>query len=213
MAKSKKRVKKKYRKMVPTPIRSLRTRAVDLPNVYRTLAQRMGGADGLAKYLECSRATAYNLMTGRERWTSRYLETAMSALSMYRVVPVTAGAKARFKRLRHETKPPKKRILRMNCDGALVVHGDLMWPLVGDKQHVLYRKIEPKRLRPGDIVLARLESGEVMLRAWYPVPDKPKEVYLVTLFRGPEVFRGSLFRSHQIADLQDLRRVVGIWMG
>jgi hypothetical protein len=207
------RPKKRYRRLVPKSKRPLRALTKDPTNVFRTLAQRLGGADELAEFLECSRATAYNLMTGRRRWTTRYMERAMAVMNAYRVVPVTSAAKAKFERMRYDTRSRRKSILRMDCDGALVVHGDLMWPLVGDKQHVLYRKIVPKKLKPGDIILARLETGEVLLRAWYPVPDKPKEVYLVTLFRGPEIFRGRLFRTYQIADLQDLRRVVGIWMG
>jgi hypothetical protein len=187
--------------------------AQDPRTLFSALAKKLGGAAALGRFLNCSRATAYNLLQGRRRWSPEYVHKALTALSKAPVVPVTALCKAGFEIPEEDWRPHRPQSLVLDCDGAFIVKGNSMWPLVADGQYVLYKEVSPGDLRPGDVVLARLKSGETLIKAWYPVEGKENEVYLASLYRGPDVYRKDLYRPFQMDQFTQLRRVVGIWLG
>lgn len=188
--------------------------AQDPQTLFKRLAERLGGASKLAKYLGTSRATAYNLLDGRRRWTAEYLHKALAAMSQSQVVPVTAICTAGFEMNEGEFVMRRPQSLVLDCDGAFVVRGNSMWPLVANGQYVLYKDVEdPLQLNPGDIILARLRSGETLVKCWYPIDGRPDEVYLASLYRGPEGYRKDLYRPFKLEEIARIRRVVGIWMG
>ena len=188
--------------------------AQDPQALFKKLAERLGGASKMAKYLGTSRATAYNLLDGRRRWTAEYLHKALAAMTEAQVVPVTELCTAGFEMTESEFVKRRPQSLVLDCDGAFVVRGNSMWPLVGNGQYVLYKDVEdPRQLSPGDVVLARLRSGETLVKCWYPIDGRQDEVYLASLYRGPEGYRKDLYRPFKYEELAKLRRVVGIWMG
>lgn len=131
-----------------------------------------------------------------------------------REVPVTAICKAGFEIPPRQWRPHAPQSLALDCDGAFIVQGNSMWPLVADGQYVLYKDVlAPQELQPGDIVLAKLPGGETLIKAWYPVDGEESQVFLVSLYRGPEVYRKDLVKPFAVSDFEQLRRVVGIWMG
>ena len=131
-----------------------------------------------------------------------------------REVPITAVCKAGFEIPGRNWRPHQQKSLALDCDGAFVVQGNSMWPLVADGQYVLYKDVHaPAELQTGDIVLAKLPSGETLIKAWYPVDGQDDRVFLVSLYRGPEVFRKDLVRPYALTEFEQLRRVVGIWLG
>ncbi|MBE7464884.1 MAG: hypothetical protein HS116_15520 [Planctomycetes bacterium] len=180
--------------------------------VFQALSDRLGGVAALGAFLGCSRATAYNLVNGRKRWSAQYLQKALSALGDHPVVNVEATAHGNYEMDERAYRYIKPQALVLDCSGALKVQGNEMWPLVADGQYVLYRNAQPEDLMPGDIVLVRTQR-ETLLRAWYPNEDRKGEVFLGAIYRGPKSYRKDLFVSHKIKDLQELRKVVGVWMG
>ncbi|MCW8131876.1 MAG: hypothetical protein KIS92_16130 [Planctomycetota bacterium] len=186
--------------------------ASDPAALFRTLSQKLGGVAKVARFLGCSRATAYNLIAGRKRWSAKYLQKALLILGEHPVVNVNASAKGNFEIPDKDWKYIKPMALVLDCDGAFLIHGDSMWPLVGDGQYVLYRNVEPEELDTGDIVLVRLRSGETLIKAWYP-SNKRAEVFLASLYRGPREFREDLFMPIAVKEMQEIRKVVGVWMG
>jgi hypothetical protein len=138
------------------------------------------------------------------------------------VVTVSEQCSAGFELTEDQWKPIRSQSLVLDCDGAFVVKGNSMWPLVGDGQYVLYKEIDdPTQLKAGDIVLAKLSTGETLIKAWYPIERRdpksedgyPDEVFLASLYRGPDGYRKELYRPFRIDEFDKLRRVVGIWMG
>jgi hypothetical protein len=188
--------------------------AQDPKTLFKNLAEKLGGASKLARFLGTSRATAYNLLEGRRRWTAEYLHKALKAMTEVPMIPVTAVCRAGFEMSEEDFEKKRQQSLVLDCDGAFVVKGNSMWPLVANNQYVLYKEIaDPVLLNSGDIVLAKLENGETLIKAWYPIDGRPGEVFLASLYRGPEGFRKELFRPFKLNEFARLRRVVGIWMG
>ncbi|MBI3830520.1 MAG: hypothetical protein HY291_13450 [Planctomycetes bacterium] len=185
----------------------------DPATLFRTLSHKLGGVAKVARYLGCSRATAYNLIDGRKRWSAKYLQKALLLLGEHPVINVTATARGNFEIPDKDWKYIKPQALVMDCDGAFRILGNSMWPLVGDGQYVLYKNVEPEELATGDIVLVRMRSGETLIKAWYASPRKKQEVFLASLYRGPKEFRMDLFQPFPIEDLRQIRKVVGVWMG
>jgi hypothetical protein len=186
----------------------------DPKTLFKNLAEKLGGASKLARFLGTSRATAYNLLDGRRRWTAEYLHKALKAMTDIPMIPVTALCRAGFEMSEEDFEKKRQQSLVLDCDGAFVVKGNSMWPLVANNQYVLYKEVsDPAVLQPGDIVLAKLNSGETLIKAWYPIDGRHNEVFLASLYRGPEGFRKELFRPFKTDEFARLRRVVGIWMG
>jgi hypothetical protein len=212
----------------PGKIAQMKKRALareDPHTTFKKLAEKLGGPEPMAKFLGCSRATAYNILSGRARWTHKFLHKALQEISKNPIVEVDAECRAGFDIPKEDWQPRRPHSLSLDCDGAFIVSGNSMWPLVGDGQYVLYRNVTPEELRVGDIVLARLRSGETLIKAWYPMDreddedeadEKEKkgqgEVFLASLYRGPEAFRKELFRPFKLEEFEQLRKVVGIWL-
>jgi hypothetical protein len=182
------------------------------PDIFRALAKKVGGAVKMAEFLNCSRATAYNLMNGRQRWTHKYMHKAMQEVSALPVIEVNAECRAGFEISEQDWRPRRPQSLALDCDGAFIVKGNSMWPLVGDGQYVLYKNVTPDKLNTGDIVLARVRSGETLIKAWYPMETGEDQVFLASLYRGPDAFRKDLFKPFNMSEFEELRKVVGIWL-
>jgi len=201
---------------VPEPAckRALAPLADKPAELFKLLAEKLGGPAGLAKFLNCSRASAYNLLVGRQRWSSPFLQKALEVLNEGRVVLVNSVWKAGFKMYVSDWRPRKPKMLPLTCDGAFQVQGHAMWPLVADGQYVLYRDVHsPDELHDGDIVLAHLRGGDAVIKAWHASEKKKGQVFLVSLFRDSKVFRKELLTPYSMNDFTRLRRVVGVWMG
>lgn len=192
---------------------SLSTLTADPASLFRTLVEKLGSVAKVGEFLGCSRATAYNLIEGRKRWSAQYLQKALSVLGEHPVINVNATARGNFEIPEKDWKYIKPQALVLDSDGAFLIHGDSMWPLVGDGQYVLYRNVEPEELEAGDIVLIRMRSGETLIKAWYPSAERKQEVFLASLYRGPKEFRQDLFKPFNLKDLTEIRKVVGVWMG
>ena len=191
----------------------LKRLAASPPELFKQLAEKLGGMAKLAEYLGCTRATAYRLAEGRKRYNPRYLQKALELSGSRPVVNVEARARANFEMPGRDWRFIKPQALVLDCDGAFLVQGNELWPLVADGQYVLYRDVKPYELLPGDLVLASLVSGEILIKAWYPSPANADEVFLATLYRGPKDFRKDLFRPFRMSELKDLKKIVGVWMG
>ncbi|MCZ7643780.1 MAG: hypothetical protein M5U26_00615 [Planctomycetota bacterium] len=199
--------------MADTPgSRSLSNLASNPQMLFQALAEKLGGVAALGKFLGCSRATAYNLVAGRKRWSAEYLSKALGAMGDNPVVNVEATAHGGYDLDEKTYRYIKPQALVLDCDGAFQVKGNAMWPLVGHDQFVLYRNAKAEDLQPGDVVLVR-SQGETLVRAWHPNEERKGEVFLGALYRGPREYRKDLFQSHKIKDLSEVRKVVGVWMG
>jgi len=193
--------------------KSLAAMASDPAALFRSLSDKLGGVAKLARFLGSSRATAYNLVAGRKRWSAMYLQKALTLLGDHPVVNVNATMRGQFEIPDKDWRFIKPQALVLDFDGAFLVHGNSMWPLVGDGQYVLYRDVTPEELETGDIVLVRMESGETLIKAWYPSYEKKSDVFLASIYRGPQQFRQDLFKPVPVKDMKELRKVVGVWMG
>jgi len=187
--------------------------ASDPAALFRSLSDKLGGKTKLASYLGCSRNTAYNLASGRKRWSANYLQKALTLLGDHPVVNVNAKMRGQFEIPNQDWCFIKPKALVLDYDGAFLVQGHSMWPLVGDGQYVLYRDVTPEELETGDIVLIRMRTGETLIKAWYPSHKKKNAVFLASIYRGPQEFRQDLFMPVPIKDMNELRKVVGVWLG
>ena len=212
---------KKYKKRIPDrnglfvnpPPASLSHLTNDPSKLFKDLAERLGGMTNLARYLNCTRGTAYNLIKGGKKMPRRYLQKALSMLGEHPVINVIGHARAKFEMPPRALKYTKPQALILDCDGAVLVIGDELWPLIGDGQYLLYRNVAPVQLKRGDIVLATLPSGEIVVKAWYPSEKDPDEVFLGSLYRGPKDFRQDLFKPFSVAGIKELKKVIGTWLG
>ena len=193
--------------------KSLARMASDPAALFRSLTDKLGGVAKLARFLGSSRATAYNLVAGRKRWSAQYLQKALTLLGDHPVVNVNATMLGQFEIPDKDWRYIKPQALVLDYDGAFLVHGNSMWPLVADGQYVLYRDATPEDLETGDIVLARMHSGETLIKAWYPSYDRKGEVFLASIYRGPHEFRQDLLKPVSVKEIYELRKVVGVWMG
>jgi len=182
-------------------------------SVFRALSAKLGGPGKLARALGCSRATSYNLLIGRQRWSAIYIQKALQLLGQKPIVKVGIRARGGYEMGAADWREIKPQAIVLEYDGAFLVKGNSMWPVVGDGQYVLYRNVEAAGLKAGDIVAVRLPSGEVVVKAWYPDKEQPGKVFLASLYRGPREFRDDLFQPFGTSTLKDLRKVVGVWFG
>ena len=212
---------KKYKKKIPDrnalfvnqPPPSLKELTADPAKLFQKLSDRLGGMTNLARYLHCTRGTAYNLIKGGRKMPRRYLQKALSMLGDHPIINVNGHARAKYEMPPRAIKFTKPQAMILACDGAFLIIGNELWPLIADGQHFLYRNVAPIELKRGDIVILTLPSEEQVVKAWYPSEKDPDEVYLGSLYRGPKEFRQDLFKPFKVSELEDLRKVVGIWMG